>query len=114
MTLIEILEDRKEALNVAQVAELLGISEKKVYHSVAAGLLPAFRVGKAIRFDPQNLADWLREKKPCGEQRSSNMTRKESAARSDRKGQTEGPFEQVLRGKVKSLETALALHNSVR
>jgi len=64
MTLIEILESRQEALNVAQVAELLGISEKKVYHLAATGELPSFRVGKAIRFDPQDLADWLRRKKP--------------------------------------------------
>jgi excisionase family DNA binding protein len=62
MTLIEILESRGEALNVHQVAELLGVSEKKVYRLAAAGVLPAFRVGKSIRFDAQDVADWLRQR----------------------------------------------------
>ena len=114
MTLIQILESREEALNVTQVAELLGISEKKVYHLAAAGVLPSFRVGKAVRFDPQDLADWLRRKKPCGEQFGSSKREKDSGPSSDRKGQKAGSPEHVWRGKVKSLETALALDGSGR
>lgn len=114
MTLIEILENREEALNVERVAELLGISKKKVYHLAAAGVLPAFRIGKAIRFDPQDLADWLRRRKPQGEEPGSGRPSRSSDAKSHRKGQEAGSPDPVWRGKVKSLETALALNSSGR
>src|SRR5579871_1910293 len=68
MTLIEILESRKEALNAQQVAELLGLSKKQVYEMAATGKLPSFRIGKAVRFDAQDLAEWLRRKKHLDEQ----------------------------------------------
>lgn len=114
MTLIEILEKQGEALNVHQVAELLGVSEKKVYRLAAAGVLPAFRVGKAIRFDGQDVADWLRRKKPSGEQSDSRMPQKRGASASDRNGEQASPPAHIWRGKVRSLETALATDTVVR
>src|SRR5579864_4738624 len=68
MTLIEILESREEALNAQQVAELLGLSKKQVYQMAATGKLPSFRIGKAVRFDAQDLAEWLRKQKHLDEQ----------------------------------------------
>src|SRR5579864_9471308 len=75
MTLIEILESRKEALNAQQVAELLGLSKKQVYEMAATGKLPSFRIGKAVRFDAQELAEWLRKKKDLEEQPSPGKVR---------------------------------------
>lgn len=112
MTLIEILERRGEALNVHQVAELLGVSEKKVYRLAAAGVLPTFRVGKAIRFDGQDVADWLRKSKPSGEKPGLRILHRSEA--SGRKGQQAGSPEHIWRGKVRSLETALATDIVVR
>src|ERR1700746_2817910 len=68
MTLIEILESREEALDVHEVAELLKVSERQIYELAASGKLPSFRSGKIIRFDPQDVADWLRQKKPSNGQ----------------------------------------------
>jgi putative molybdopterin biosynthesis protein len=75
MTLIQILENRAEALNVQQVAEILGVSDKHIYGLAAQGKLPAFRVGKAIRFDPTDVADWSAGKK-------GQMSRKQATAKS--------------------------------
>jgi excisionase family DNA binding protein len=108
MTLIEILESREEALNAHQVAELLGLSKKKVYQMAATGRLPSFRIGKAVRFDAQDLADWLRKKKPSNEQPGLRRPQKEGGSRPDRKGQESGPPDHIWRGKVRSLEAGLA------
>jgi excisionase family DNA binding protein len=64
MTLIQILESRREALTAQEVAGLLGVSDKHIYEMVADGRLPAFRVGRSIRLDPQDVADWLRANRP--------------------------------------------------
>jgi len=108
MTLIEILENRKEALKVPQVAELLGVSTKKIYHLAAAGILPAFRIGKAIRFDAQELADWLRKKRPSDERPGVSRPHKDVGSKSDRQRQQSGSPDHIWRSKVKSLEVALA------
>ena len=110
MTLIETLESREEALNVRQMAELLKVSERHIYELAANGSLPAFRVGKAIRFDPHDVADWLRRKKPpnraTGPERLKNEILKLS-----RGGQATPPA-QVWRNKTRSLEVVLALDTS--
>jgi excisionase family DNA binding protein len=111
MTLIEILERQGEALNVQQVAEFLGVSEKKVYRLAAAGVLPAFRVGKAIRFDAQDVADWLRRKKCSGDQPGSTPLQRSEASASGQKKHQASPPQHLWRNKVKSLEAALAVHN---
>lgn len=63
MTLVEKLESRQEALTVQEVAEILGVSDKHIYEMAADGTLPSFHVGRSIRLDPQDVADWLRKKK---------------------------------------------------
>jgi len=50
-----------QALTVTQVAELLQVSERHVYHLVQSGVMPHFKVGKAVRFDPDTLGDWLQK-----------------------------------------------------
>jgi excisionase family DNA binding protein len=64
MTLIQRLESRERALTVHEVAELLGVSQKHIYEMTADGTLPAFYVGRSVRLDPQDIADWLRKKRP--------------------------------------------------
>jgi excisionase family DNA binding protein len=64
MTLIQLLESRKKALTVQEIAELLGVSDKHIYEMTADGTLPAFYVGRSVRLDPQDIADWLRKKRP--------------------------------------------------
>ena len=62
MNLIEKLEARSCAMKVAELCELLGVDDKHIYRMAASGSLPSFHVGGAIRFDPQEVAKWLRLK----------------------------------------------------
>ena len=56
MKLIEILENRKEAPKVAEVAKMLGGTPKHIYKMAKAGLIPCFHVKGAIRFCPSEVA----------------------------------------------------------
>lgn len=113
MTLIQIFESRKEALNVEQVAELLGVSEKKIYRLAAAGVLPSFRVGSAIRFDGQDMADWLRRKKPSDNPLSLRRPQADGATSSDRKVQEGVMPDHIWRNRIRSLESALVVGSSL-
>jgi excisionase family DNA binding protein len=62
MTLIEQIESKSSALKVSDVSRLLEVTPQHIYDLTARGLIPYFRVGCAIRFDPQELALWLKEK----------------------------------------------------
>ena len=46
-------------LNSKQVADLLGMSKIWVYKQAEKGLLPFYRVGDAIRFDPEEIKAYL-------------------------------------------------------
>lgn len=62
LNLIEELESRRGGIKVADLACILGVDDKHIYRMAARGLLPSFRVGGAVRFDPQEIAKWLRER----------------------------------------------------
>jgi excisionase family DNA binding protein len=62
VNLIEKLESRTGAMKVSEVCELLGVDDKHIYRMAARGTLPSFHVGGAVRFDPQEVAKWLRSK----------------------------------------------------
>ena len=66
MNLVEKLEARSGAMKVAELCELLGVDDKHIYRMAARGSLPSFRVGGAVRFDPQEVAKWLRLKYASG------------------------------------------------
>jgi excisionase family DNA binding protein len=60
--LADSLDGKRHALIVADVAELLKISERQVYKLVAAHRIPCFKIGGSIRFDPFAVSAWLRQK----------------------------------------------------
>jgi excisionase family DNA binding protein len=60
VNLIEQLESRSGAMKVSELCELLGVDDKHIYRMAARGSLPSFHVGGAVRFDPQEVAKWLR------------------------------------------------------
>lgn len=60
MLLAEIVEGKKEALRVAEVAQILDVSIKKIYRMAAKGQIPSLKVSSSIRFDPHDIAAWLR------------------------------------------------------
>jgi len=53
---------KTRALRVNDVATLLSVSERQVYKMAAAQLIPSFRIGGSIRFDPAITAAWLQGK----------------------------------------------------
>ena len=62
LNLIQELESRHGAMKVSELTELLGVDDKHIYRMAARGQLPSFRVGGAVRFDPHEVANWLRLK----------------------------------------------------
>ena len=84
MNLIEQLESRNGAMKASELCALLGVDNKHVYRMAARGKLPSFHVGGAVRFDPQEVANWLRtrygsggpgeSRKPPAQARSAQST----------------------------------------
>jgi len=64
MRLVELVENKTEALRVRDVAPILGVSIQQVYKMAASGQIPSFRVASSVRFDPEDFAVWLRDKGP--------------------------------------------------
>lgn len=64
MTLIERLEKENGALRARDVARLFQVTQQHIYKMAAAGTMPSFRVAGAIRFDPHEIANWLRRAQP--------------------------------------------------
>ena len=60
MILAEIVESKKEALRVAEVAKILDLSVKQIYRLAAKGQIPFLKISSSIRFDPHDIAAWLR------------------------------------------------------
>lgn len=47
-------------VNVATVAELLGVPISFVYEKAASGQIPAYRVGRYLRFRVSEIEAWLK------------------------------------------------------
>jgi excisionase family DNA binding protein len=62
MKLVETLKSRTKALKVAEVADLLGVTPQHIYKMAASGRIPSFRISGSVRFDPDDVAAWLKEK----------------------------------------------------
>lgn len=67
MSLIEQLEARVEALKVAELARLFGVTPQHLYKMAASGRIPSFRIAGALRFDPPEIAKWLKRKRAAAE-----------------------------------------------
>ena len=47
------------AYRVNEAAEMIGISRAKLYELIAAGTIPAIRIGTSIRVPAEPLREWL-------------------------------------------------------
>jgi len=113
MTLIQVLESRREALTVHEVANLLGVSDKHIYEMTADGTLPAFHVGRSVRLDPQDVADWLRQKRsPAVETRDGRRPARSKVLNRTEHASDSRAVYRVLRTKIHDLEAAAALDDS--
>lgn len=65
-------------LSVVQVANMLNVSKKTIYHMRKTGYLPGFKLGGRVLIDRLELQERLQElKEKCAEQSAKNSTRKE-------------------------------------
>lgn len=62
--IIEELESRRHALKAGDLAQLLGVTKQHIYKMAAQNVMPSFRMGRAVRFDPKEVAEWLKRKMP--------------------------------------------------
>jgi excisionase family DNA binding protein len=62
MRIVEILETPRQTLRVSEVANLFCVTPQHIYKMAANGYLPSLRIAGAIRFDPQDLVNWLKAK----------------------------------------------------
>lgn len=53
----------RSLLTARQVADMLAVSRSSVYRLVKAGQLPAYHVGRALRFDPVEVLQFLASRK---------------------------------------------------
>ena len=60
--IIRILEGKEHTLKAGEIAKLLGVTRQHIYKMAADGTIPSFQLGAAIRFDPEQVAEWLRRK----------------------------------------------------
>ena len=51
----------EQLYTIPQVAEVLGVSLARAYDLARRGWLPAVRIGRQVRVDPEALAAWIRE-----------------------------------------------------
>jgi excisionase family DNA binding protein len=58
------LQQRRNALKASELATLLGVTPQHVYKMAAQQDIPSFRVGRSVRFDPRQVAEWLHRKMP--------------------------------------------------
>ena len=61
MSLVERLRNQTRVLRAAEVASLLQVTPQHIYKLAASGRMPSIRVARAVRFDPQQIANWLLE-----------------------------------------------------
>jgi len=50
-------------LDIATLSKQLGVSKGTIYDWCAFGKMPHIKLGKFIRFDPKEIAEWVQKKK---------------------------------------------------
>ncbi len=50
-------------ITVKEAAIFLNIKEKTIYYLVNQGLIPHYRIGKMVRFNKEELENWMKSKK---------------------------------------------------
>jgi len=48
------------ALNIDEVADVLGMNKKTVERWARAGRIPSFKLGNLVKFDPRLLGEWAK------------------------------------------------------
>lgn len=59
MMLVDKLKLMNHALTVTELAKMLHLGKTAVYDMVRRETIPCIRLGYSVRFDPQEIAEWL-------------------------------------------------------
>jgi len=62
VAIAESIEQLEHCLTAADLSRLLNVDKLTIYRQARAGILPSFRVGTCVRFEPKAVASWLRER----------------------------------------------------
>ena len=62
MLITDSLRERHSAITVPELATMLSISQRQIYKMAATNRIPNFKIGTSVRFDPDELREWLGEK----------------------------------------------------
>src|ERR1700685_2722979 len=62
--ILQTLESKENALKAGELAKLLGVTRQHIYKMAAASVIPSFRIGTAVRFDPKQVSEWLTRRMP--------------------------------------------------
>ncbi|MGD0938998.1 MAG: helix-turn-helix domain-containing protein [Terracidiphilus sp.] len=61
MTISEKVESIDHAITVSELSALLHLGKTAIYDMARRAALPHYRISGSLRFDPQTIAEWLRE-----------------------------------------------------
>ena len=53
------MNNPQEILNLKEVAELLGMSERTIYNWAQTKYIPSFKLGKSWRFNKSEITQWI-------------------------------------------------------
>jgi excisionase family DNA binding protein len=53
------IADFGRALTAKELAKLLNVSPITIFKQAKKGVIPCFRIGTCVRFEPKKTADWL-------------------------------------------------------
>jgi excisionase family DNA binding protein len=67
MSILKMLRERTEPLNVAELARLLAVTAATVQRWVRNRQMPFIRIGDVLRFDGGMLADWIEMEGSCNQ-----------------------------------------------
>lgn len=59
-SLAETIQARRKALKAEDLAAILALAPSTIYDMTRDGRIRSIRIGGAIRYDPKEIADWLR------------------------------------------------------
>ena len=59
-SLADQIEKTGHALTANDLEQILSVSHVTIFKHAKEGRIPSFRVGTCVRFDPKEVANWLR------------------------------------------------------
>lgn len=58
MSLKERIHSFGRALEAKELAAIFGVTEDLIYKQARTGVMPSFRIGTLVRFDPMEVCEW--------------------------------------------------------